>query len=56
MISWKCTTGFLYQKNYAVREQYIGETERERECVGDSALLEMRESVGNKIGCWRKYL
>ncbi len=30
--------------------------ERERVCVRDSALLEMRDSIGNKIDCGRKYL
>ena len=40
------------------REQDSGETEREREsvCVGDRALLKMRDCVGNKFDRWRKYL
>jgi hypothetical protein len=32
------------------------ERERERVCVGDSALLEMIDGVSNKIDHWRKYL
>jgi hypothetical protein len=30
--------------------------QKERESVRDSALLEMRDSIGNKIDSWRKYL
>jgi hypothetical protein len=37
-------------------ESKTAERQKERECERDSALLEMRESGGNKIDCWRKYL
>ncbi len=30
--------------------------DRKRECVRDRALLKMRDGVGNKFDCWRKYL
>jgi hypothetical protein len=36
------------------REQDSGVTERERESVRDRALLDMRDSIGNKIDRWRK--
>ena len=29
--------------------------ERQKEKVRDSVLLEMRDSIGNKIDLWRKY-
>jgi hypothetical protein len=39
-------------------ESKTGERQKERErvCVRDSALLEMRDGVSNKIDCYRKYL
>jgi hypothetical protein len=53
---------FYIKTNYVGREQDSGEIERgrererERECVRDSALLEMRVGVANTIDCHRKYL
>jgi hypothetical protein len=42
--------GFLYQTNDAgVRARQRRDRKRERECVRDRALLEMRDSVGKKI-------
>ncbi len=38
------------------KEQNSGETERERECVRDTAWLKMRDGVCNKFDHWRKYL
>jgi hypothetical protein len=40
---------FHIKTNYARREQDSGETERES--VRDSALPELRDSIGNKIDC-----
>ncbi len=43
-------TGFLYQNNLCgeiARQQ----RDRKKESVGDRALLEIRDSVGNKIDC-----
>jgi hypothetical protein len=48
MIRWKRMTGFLYQ-NKLSRERAKQRRDRERESVRDRALLEMRDSVGNKI-------
>jgi hypothetical protein len=47
--------GFLYQTIDA-GERARQWRDRKRECVRDSALLEMRDSIGNKIDCGRKYL
>jgi hypothetical protein len=37
-------------------ESKTTEGQKERESVRDSALPEMRDSIGNKIDCGRKYL
>jgi hypothetical protein len=46
----------VFISNKLCRERARQWRDRKRECVGDSSLLEMRYSVGNKIDCWRKYL
>jgi hypothetical protein len=48
-------TGFLYQ-NKLCRERARQQRDRNRESVRDSALLEMRDGVSNKIDHYRKYL
>ncbi len=45
----------IMQTNHAVREQ-DRERERESVCERDRALLEMRDGIGNKMDCYRKYL
>ncbi len=42
--------GFLYQTEDA-GERARQQRDRKRECVRDRALLEKRESAGNKIDC-----
>jgi hypothetical protein len=46
---------FLYQ-NKLCGERARQQRDRKRESVRDSALLEMRDGVDNKIDRWRKYL
>jgi hypothetical protein len=48
MISWKCTPGFLYETTYA-GERARQRRDRKRESVRNRSLLEVRDSVGNKI-------
>jgi len=48
MISWKGQAGFLYQTEDA-RERAGQRRDIKRESVTDRALLEDRESIGNKI-------
>ncbi len=36
-------------------ESKTAEIQKERESLRDSALLEMRDSIGNEIDHWRKY-
>jgi len=55
MISWKCTTGFLYQTNYA-RERARQRRDRKSDYVRDRALLEVGDNIGNKIDRYRKHL
>ncbi len=43
-------------KQFKWEESKTAERQRERESVRDSALIEMRGSVGNKIDRWRKFL
>ncbi len=43
-------------KHLMRRESKTAERQKERECVRDSASLKMRDGIGNKIDCWRKYL
>jgi len=46
-----CWTGLNTQQKVMGREQDSGERgERDR------VLMQMSDGVGNKIGCWRKYL
>jgi hypothetical protein len=45
----------LYQKQLC-RERARQGREREKERVGDRALLETKDSIGNKIDSLRKYL
>jgi hypothetical protein len=45
--------GLLYQNKFC-GERARQRRDKKRESVIDSALLEMRDSVGNKIDCWRK--
>ncbi len=42
--------------NLCGKDQDSGKTERERDCVRDRALLETRDSVGNRIDHQRKHL
>jgi hypothetical protein len=49
-------TGFFISKQFRQGESKTAERQKERESVRDSALLEMRDSVSNKIDHWRKYL
>ncbi len=43
-------------KHFMQGESKTAERRKERECVRDSALLKMRDGIGNKIDCRRKYL
>jgi hypothetical protein len=50
MLSWKGQAGFLYQTEDArERAGQWRDRQKERESVRDRALLEERESIGNKI-------
>ncbi len=49
MISQKWMPGFLPQS-----EQGRAQDSRETEIGRDRALLDMKDSVSNKIDCWRK--
>jgi hypothetical protein len=46
---------FLYQ-NKLCGERARQRRDRKRESMRDSVLLEMRDSVSNKIDCWRNYV
>ncbi len=46
-------TGLNSRWKIVGKEQDSGETERGGE--RDRVWLQMRDGIGNKIGCWRKY-
>jgi hypothetical protein len=43
-------------KHFMRGESKTAERQKERECVRGNALLKMKDGIGNKIDCWRKYL
>jgi hypothetical protein len=45
----------VFISNNLIMERGRHERDKKRESVRDNALLKMRDSVGNKIDCWRKY-